>query len=214
MSPRPKNSTREKTAEKKEKILESAMDTFADNGFEGSNMRQIARGAGVNKYMLYYHFEDKKTLFEQVLDTLTRPVFARITGAISDADNLVVAVENVIDIYADLMSMRGGKIRSFLARELAAGAPRMGPLLRIKGPEIVRLWEPKLIAHLGRDDLPYQDVVRTVVFIMTTFVSTFLTEPVTQNILDVYGLKVGDPDNRQQIINMVIGGIEAHFAGK
>ncbi|MCH8327501.1 MAG: helix-turn-helix transcriptional regulator, partial [Candidatus Marinimicrobia bacterium] len=72
MSPRPKNSTREKTAEKREKILESAMDTFAEKGFDGANMRQIARGAGVNKYMLYYHFEDKKTLFEQVLDSLTK----------------------------------------------------------------------------------------------------------------------------------------------
>ena len=212
MSPRPKNSTREKTAEKREKILESAMDTFAEKGFDGANMRQIASAAGVNKFMLYYHFEDKMTLFEQVLDSLTKPVFARITGAIGDADTLTVALENVFDIYSEMLSMRGGKVRSFVSRELAAGAPRIGPMLRIKGPEIVRLWEPKLTAHLGQEELPYQDVVRAVVFIMTTFVTTFLTEPVTKNVFDVYGLTVGDHEHRQQIINMVIGGIEHHFS--
>ncbi|MCH8328259.1 MAG: hypothetical protein IID15_07035, partial [Candidatus Marinimicrobia bacterium] len=159
-----------------------------------------------------YHFEDKQPLFEQVLDPLTRPVFARIAGAISGADTLTDALENVFDIYAEMLSMHGGKVRSFVSRELAAGAPRIGPMLRIKGPEIVRLWEPKLTAHLGREELPYQDVVRAVVFIMTTFVTTFLTEPVTKNIFDVYGLTVGDHEHRQQIINMVIGGIEHHFS--
>ena len=96
MSPRPKDSTREKTAEKKEKILESAMDTFAEKGFDGANMRQIASAAGVNKYMLYYHFEDKMTLFEQVLETVSRPVFSRLTAAIHDAANLEQAVSSYL----------------------------------------------------------------------------------------------------------------------
>ena len=214
MSPRPKDSTREKTAEKKEKILESAMDTFAEKGFEGANMRQIASAAGVNKYMLYYHFEDKKTLFEKVLDTISRPVFSHLTAAINDADNLETAIGDVFDFYSDLMALRDGKIRSFLARELAAGAPRIGPLLRMRGPELIRLWETKLIDHLERDDLPYQDVVRSVVFIMSTLAGTFLTEPATENLLDVYGLNLRDPDHRRQVVNIIVGGIEYHFAGK
>jgi len=212
MSPRPKNSTREKTAEKKEKILDSAMDIFAEKGFDGANMRQIASAADVNKYMLYYHFEDKKTLFEQVLETVSRPIFSRLTAAVNDADNLETAIGDVFDIYSSLMALRDGKIRSFLARELAVGAPRIGPLLRIKGPDIIRLWEPKLVDHLQRDDLPYQDVVRSVVFIMSTLAGTFLTEPVTQNILDVYGLTLRDPDHKQLVVNIIVGGIEYHFA--
>jgi len=214
MAPRPKDSTREKTAEKKEKILHSAMDIFAEKGFDGANMRNIASAAGVNKYMLYYHFEDKKTLFEQVLDTVSRPIFSRLTAAIRDADNLEKAIGDVFDIYSALMALRDGKIRSFLARELAAGAPRIGPLLRIKGPDLIRLWEPKLTDHLQRDDLPYQDVVRSVVFIMSTLLGTFLIEPVTQNILDVYGLSLRDPDHRRQVVNIIVGGIEHHFSSE
>lgn len=212
MTPRPKASTKEKTAENRQRILESAIDTFAEGGFDGANMREIARRAGVNKYMLYYHFEDKKTLFEQVLETVTRPLFARLTLTIEEAPDLEAALGNVFDIYGELFASRQGRLRAFLARELAAGAPRIGPVLRLRAPDIIRLWESKLAAHVGRDDLPYQDVVRTVVSIMSTIVATFLTEPALQNILDVYGLAVRDPNNREHVIGMIMGGVQQRLA--
>ncbi len=212
MTPRPKESTKEKTAKNRQRILESAIDTFAEGGFDGANMREIARRAGVNKFMLYYHFEDKKTLFEQVLNAVTRPLFARLTRAIEEAPDLQTALGNVFDIYGDLLASRNGRLRAFMARELAAGAPRIGPILRIKAPEVIKLWEPKLAAYVGRDDLPYQDVVRTVVSIMSTIVATFLTEPAMENILDVYGLSVRDPDNRTHVVGMIMGGVRQRLA--
>lgn len=214
MAPRPRESTKEKAAENRQRILESATDVFAEKGFDGANIRTIADLAGVNKFMLYYHFENKKTLFEQVLHAVTRPVFARLTGAIGEADDLETALGNVFDIYADLLGHKKGQLRSFMAREIAAGAPRIGPLLKIKGPEFIRLWEPKLAAYLGRSELPYQDVVRAVVSIMSTIVATFLMEPITQNILDIYGLAIRGPDHRQHVIDMLIGGIERQFASR
>ena len=212
MAPRPRESTKEKTAENRQRILDSAIDNFAEKGFDGANMRTIANQAGVNKYMLYYHFEDKKTLFEQVLDTITRPVFSKIMSDIESANDLESAIHSVYDVYGNLIGGRGGRLRAFLAREIAAGAPSIGPILRIKGPDLIRLWEPLICDYIGRDELPYQDIVRTVVSIMTTIITTFLTEPAIKNILDVYGLNIQDEDHREHVVRMILGGIVETFA--
>lgn len=52
-------------------ILTAALEVFAEKGFAGATMDEIATRAGVNKALLYYHVGDKQTLFSQaVLDAI------------------------------------------------------------------------------------------------------------------------------------------------
>ncbi len=58
---------------KKKKIIKAARKVFAQNGFHGSSVEEIARAAGVAKGSLYLYFENKQQLFIQVLlDILNR----------------------------------------------------------------------------------------------------------------------------------------------
>ena len=59
-SPTPRTSSQEK-------ILDAASSAFAEEGFAGARVDEIARRAGVNKAMLYYHFGDKRALYREVL---------------------------------------------------------------------------------------------------------------------------------------------------
>lgn len=45
------------------RILEAAKDEFAEKGFAGARVDEIARRAGVNKATLYYHIGDKDALY-------------------------------------------------------------------------------------------------------------------------------------------------------
>jgi len=58
-------------AEKKDstirKILEAATTIFADKGFAGARVDEIADHAKVNKATIYYHIGDKKALYARVL---------------------------------------------------------------------------------------------------------------------------------------------------
>jgi AcrR family transcriptional regulator len=45
-------------------ILEVSLDLFADRGFSGTSMREIARGVGVRESALYHHFESKQAVFD------------------------------------------------------------------------------------------------------------------------------------------------------
>jgi AcrR family transcriptional regulator len=53
----------------KDKILEAALHEFSMHGVAGARVDEIARFAGVNKAMIYYHFESKEALFNELFQS-------------------------------------------------------------------------------------------------------------------------------------------------
>ncbi|MCJ8012526.1 TetR/AcrR family transcriptional regulator [Paenibacillus sp. KQZ6P-2] len=56
----------EKDINTREKILKIATKIFAEKGFDGARVDEIAKQAGVNKALIYYYFESKKKLLEEL----------------------------------------------------------------------------------------------------------------------------------------------------
>ncbi len=50
-------------------ILDAALDLFAENGFFGTSLREIAARVGVRESALYNYFDSKEALFLALLDT-------------------------------------------------------------------------------------------------------------------------------------------------
>lgn len=50
-------------------ILDAALDLFAENGFFGTSMREIARRVGVRESALYHHFPSKESILEALAQT-------------------------------------------------------------------------------------------------------------------------------------------------
>jgi AcrR family transcriptional regulator len=59
--------TSEQTAQLSGKLREAALDLFLENGYEGTTLEAIARAAGTTKPSLYARFQDKETLFVEVV---------------------------------------------------------------------------------------------------------------------------------------------------
>ncbi len=59
-------------------ILNAAVDLFANEGFDGTKMRDVAERAGVKQPLIAYHFENKLGLWQQAVDE----VWARLEGRI------------------------------------------------------------------------------------------------------------------------------------
>ncbi len=53
----------------KETILRVAEEIFAQRGFDGARVEEIARQAGINQAMIYYYFKSKDDLLEEVIKT-------------------------------------------------------------------------------------------------------------------------------------------------
>ena len=56
--------------EKKEAILEAALNVFSSNGFRGATVDQIAKAAGLSKPNLLYYFSNKEAIHRELLARL------------------------------------------------------------------------------------------------------------------------------------------------
>lgn len=58
----------------RERILDAAERLFAENGIEGTSLREITGAAGVNLAAVHYHFGSKEALVGAVFDALIGPI--------------------------------------------------------------------------------------------------------------------------------------------
>ena len=73
--PRPKSDA---TATR-DAVFAAAADLFSRRGFDGVTVDDIAKAAAVNKAMLYYHFNDKLTLYREIVCEMLDTAGARVT---------------------------------------------------------------------------------------------------------------------------------------
>lgn len=70
----PNTSEKKEKSETKEKIFNVAARLFAQNGYDATTVRQIAKGADVSQPSLYWAFKDKKAILNEILATYWRKV--------------------------------------------------------------------------------------------------------------------------------------------
>src|SRR5690606_11099381 len=75
---RPVNANAEET---KQRILEAASKLFADAGFEGTSVRQIAAAAGVSLGMIRHYYGSKDGLYRACIDS-AYAIYGRLPRAI------------------------------------------------------------------------------------------------------------------------------------
>lgn len=66
---------------RREKLLEAATEVFAERGYEGARVEQIADVAEVSPGLLYRHFEGKQELYEELLLLANRQLLEHLAQA-------------------------------------------------------------------------------------------------------------------------------------
>ncbi len=109
----------------REAILGAAAEVFAEKGFDGARVDAIARRAGANKAMLYYHVGDKKALYDAVVGSIQvrgREMLERIIEEGGDPrDMLRRAIGGFVS-----MTFTNPVAPAIILREIAGGGANMG----------------------------------------------------------------------------------------
>lgn len=85
----------------KERILEAALEIFSRDGYEGTNIKDIAESVGIVKSALYRHFESKEDIRNAVIEMMIRYYSERF----GTADTLKDIPRTVPELYEMTMRM-------------------------------------------------------------------------------------------------------------
>lgn len=66
--------TKEAAAQTRQTVIDAALRLFSQRGYSGTTFRAIADEAGCSRGPIYWHFANKKELFEEILSFSQRPL--------------------------------------------------------------------------------------------------------------------------------------------
>lgn len=111
---------REKRGESIRRILGAATEVFAQVGFAGARVDEIARRARVNKATIYYHIGDKKALYTRVIHDVFADMAERIANNIRESQGPEEKLKTYIHNIAFTLDQHP-HIPQIMMRELALG---------------------------------------------------------------------------------------------
>lgn len=164
---RPKNADGQRT---RQAILDAALDLFAEKGFFGTSLRDVAAAVGVRESALYNYFPSKDALFDALIVADHEQKTERLSG---------VATGPIADGRAALEQLTVATLASF-------AQPRQQQLFRIlmsDGIRLAKIGRLNLLERMGNDGRgPLHEMMRRLIregFIrdsdLTTLVVAFVS---------------------------------------
>jgi AcrR family transcriptional regulator len=92
--------------ERRELILDAALEVFARRGFNGASIDEIAHAAGVSKALIYEHFPSKRDLHVSLLERHVQEIFERLAEAAATSDPGDVRLRAGVDAFLVFVETR------------------------------------------------------------------------------------------------------------
>jgi len=167
MDPSPPNEARDL-------ILDAASTEFAERGFSGARVDEIAARAGVNKAMLYYRVGDKQTLYNAVLMRNFDRVSSALESAVTTRGSARDRLEAVVAALVGMVRQYPDHPRIVL-REIASGAVHLPSEVLARMLEVVNVVRGLLAEGIAAGEfrpldpvLAHLTIVGSVVFLNAT----------------------------------------------
>lgn len=125
---------RVKTEDRRQAIINVALEAFREVGFERTSMAMISRRLGGSKGTLYGYFQSKEELFETAMKAASEGPGDQIMDLLDpDADDLRAVLERFADVYLDFII--GGEVLAITRTAIAEGSgSALGAHLFAQGP--------------------------------------------------------------------------------
>ena len=145
---------RRKGEQTAERILDAAEALFAERGYAGATLRDVASQVGLRTPSLYNHFPNKESLYAAVLERGISPVLDVLSEVVEARDRSDRDVRQVVERTMKLVGRRP-ELPRLIQHETLSGGRHLSPLLRewiqrtfarayemVEAGSAARRWEP------------------------------------------------------------------------
>lgn len=118
-------------------IVQAALEVFAERGFAGARLDEIAAKAGISKGALYLYFETKDDIFRAVVREAVAPNLDRVEAVLAQAPLP----------FPDLLRMVFAQVVQLI------GTSRLGAVAKLvigesrNFPELARVWHDEVVSR-------------------------------------------------------------------
>jgi len=166
-----------KGVQRRQQILDRAIEVFAEVGFEGASLRALGEAIGVSHAALRRYFETREELFLEVLREKDRQALAQAHALGRKTLGLAESLEAYASEVPGLMALR----HSMVARALELGNERSrGFFVERYGSlreEALRTLELARAAGTVRDDIPLEAAAALVIASLDGLSTQWLLDP-------------------------------------
>jgi AcrR family transcriptional regulator len=108
-------SRREQAQLRRQQLIDAALQQFAEKGFDGASIRDIAQAAGVTEALVYHYFRNKEHLFEEMLKARSfAPVLRRVLDEAGDEALPAQVLHRALQEFLDMMYDNAAMARMFI----------------------------------------------------------------------------------------------------
>lgn len=131
----------------KEKILMTALQLFARDGYEAVSVRNIAEELGMTKGALYRHYKNKRDIFDSIVDRMIQIDAQRAKDyrmPVEQYDVMSDSYENTF--LEDIQKFTIGQLKFWTEDDFAVSFRRMLTLEQYRNAEMAELYSQCIIA--------------------------------------------------------------------
>jgi len=136
-----------------DRILDVAEALFADRGFSGVGLAEVAEKSGLSKSSLFHHFKSKTEIYASVLERLFRRLWETLEPGVDEAAGAWTQLDQIVDIWIGFMADNPNTakllLRSMVERDFEDAGLSREELLNRHGQYLRRIIQ-KVVALMKR----------------------------------------------------------------
>jgi AcrR family transcriptional regulator len=194
-----------------QRIVAAAAEVFAARGFDGARVDAIARRAGINKAMLYYHVGGKERLYAAVLVESIDRALVLLRAATAGASSPSEKLQAILATLAEFGTSNPEFI-PIIMREVSSGGRNLPDEMSLRLGAVFRIVADVLAEGVAGGVFRPTDPLLTHVTLVGALMYLRASHPIRQRVARAAGLPVPEQtpaEDARHVGSLFLPGLEA-----
>ncbi len=129
----------ERSSDKRQRIIDAAVNLFSEKGYHGATTALISKEAGVSQGLLFHYFRDKEDLFTSIVKDKYNTFTGELERRVGNSKNAVRKLEVTVSTFLHLVQ-REKKFAKIVIKEARGGGENLQELTGLGSPKILSIF--------------------------------------------------------------------------